>query len=213
MENKLIIEQSNDISSDSKIKLYKDIFWEEPWNEWFICKSCGKIYSKNFLWTCNCDNPDVEEFYKNNELKEIFELLATKDKYQELVAEILDIKVWFIWWWNTSLRNLNEDKLWLEWDSLKALESNILDIFPEFDIDNFYYFAEVWVKKDYRWNDIAWELYRENLDKLKKRGENYILVRTTRKTDVPFKWFKDNWYKEVYLYNDTQDRVILVYKI
>lgn len=213
MNNSLNIEKSYDIASDSKVKMYKDIFWEEPWNEWFICKNCWSLFNKNFSWTCSCENPKLEEFYKDNELKENFKILSTKEKYQEMVAKVLDDKIWFIWWWNTSLDELNKDKFWLDWDQIKALETNVLDIFPEFDINDFYYFAEIWVKKDYRWNDVAWELYRRNLEELSRRWEKYILVRTTRKTDVPYKWFKDNWYIDVYLYEDEQDRVILVYKI
>jgi len=78
---------------------------------------------------------------------------------------------------------------------------------------DFYYLAEIWVDRRYRWQDIAWKLYRENLKKLKQQWEKFILVRTTKKSDVPYKWFKQMWYKDVFDYNDAQDRVILIYKI
>ncbi len=210
---KVDIQANKDNFWIKKIKLYKDIFWEEPWNEWFICKNCDKIYPKKFMWKCYCKKSSLESFYNNIELKYSFKELSLKEWYKEYVANILEEKVWFILWWNTSLNKLNNDKLWLDWDKFKALEANIIEIFPEFDIDNFYYFAEIWVKKEFRWNDIAGKLYRKNLEELQKFWEKYILVRTTRKTDVPYNWFKANWYREVFQYNDFQDRVILVKKL
>ncbi len=212
MEN-LSIKNREIFDELNKIKLYKDIFWESPWNEWFICKNCSSIYPKKFMWKCDCWNSNLEVFYKNSELKVSFQITSSKNGYQELVANILEEDVWFIWWWNTSIEELNDDKLWLTNVELNELESNIMKIYSDFDVNNFYYFAEIWVKKDYRWNDVAWNLYRQNLEKLKNKWEKFILVRTTRKSDVPYKWFKYNWYKDVFLYNDEQDRVILVYKI
>jgi len=98
-------------------------------------------------------------------------------------------------------------------ERLNNLSKWILDIFNDFDLENFYYFAEMWVKNNFRWNDIAWELYRKQLEELKDRWEKFILVRTTRLSDVPYKWFIKDWYIEVFEYLDEQDRVILVYKI
>lgn len=213
MVDKLVIKDNPDVSSNSKIKMYKNIFWDEPWNEWFICKNCWNLFNKSFLWNCNCGKWELEEFYKDDELKETFNILSSKDEYRELIAEILDEKIGFIWWWNTSLENLDIEKLKLDNEWLQTLEWNILNIFPQFNINNFYYFAEIWVNKDFRLNNIAWKLYKENLEWLKQRWEEYILVRTTKKTDVPYKWLKNEWYIEVFKYNDIQDRVILVYKI
>jgi len=209
----IILENRENVCWIEKIKLYKDIFWESPWEEWFQCKNCSSIYSKNFMWQCNCWNSDFESFYKNDELKEEFSNISIKEKYSELIAKILEEEVWFIWWWNTSLDQLNIDKLQLNEEDLAKIKDNILKLFPVFNLDDFYYFSEIWVKNEYRWNDIAWELYRENLDKLKVRWEKYILLRTTKKSDVPYKWFKKEWFIDVFEYNDEQDRVILVCKI
>jgi hypothetical protein len=210
---KISIFRNQDITWIKKIKLYKDIFWESPWEEWFICKNCKWIYSKVFMSSCNCWDSILVPFYKNEELRKVFNDLSLKQNFQELVACILDNNVWFISWWNSSIEDLNKDKLLLNWDQFKDLSINILKIIEDFDLEDFYYFAEIWIKKDFRWNDIAWSLYRENLDRLKQRWEKYILVRTTRKSDLPYKWLVREWYKEVFLYNDEQDRVILVYKI
>lgn len=204
---------NTDVTWNKKIKLYKDIFWEAPWNEWFICQSCNLIYPKKFAGSCSCWNSKLNPFYKNKELKSDFKNFSLKDEYQELIAKVLNDYIWFIWWWNTTLENLNNNKLWLTNSELENLTQQILEKYPNFNISNFYYFSEIWVENDFRGKDIAWKLYRENLQKLCEKWEKYILVRTTRKSDLPYKWFKKMWYKEVYLYEDKQDRVILVYKI
>lgn len=210
---KINICENQDITWIKKIKLYKDIFWVLPWNEWFICGNCWKIYPKFFIWNCDCQNPKLEPFYKNSELKKTFWELSTKNNYREFVAKILEENIWFIWWWNTNIFDINKDKLWLDEKRLNDLKDWILQAFKDFDLENFYYLSEMWVKNEFRWNDIAWELYRKNMELLKNSWSKYVLVRTTKKSDVPYKWFKREWYKEVFCYNDEQNRVILAYKI
>lgn len=212
--NNIQISRNLDYTSNEKIKLYKDIFWEAPWNEWFICKNCWKILPKTFYWKCACWETDkFEPFYKNSEVKETFAQLSKKLWYKELIAKTLNNEVWFIWWWQTSLGQLNLDKLWLTEEQMGILIEQINNLFPDFNFQNFYYFAEIWVKNNYRWQDIAWELYKQNLEQIKTTWINYIVVRTTRKSDVPYKWFLREWYQDVFSYNDEQDRVILIIKI
>jgi GNAT superfamily N-acetyltransferase len=165
------------------------------------------------MWQCSCSKSKLEPFYENNKLKETFSELINKEWYSELVAKVLEKYIWFIWWWNTSLEDLNKDKLWLEENQLDDLLKRILKEFSNFNLKEFYYFAEIGVKDDYRWDGIAWKLYKKNLENLKEKWEKFILVRTTRKTNVPYKWFINNWYTEVFEYLDEQDRVILVCKI
>lgn len=163
------------------------------------------------MWKCSCWNSKLKPFYENKELKETFKELLEKGWYKEALAKTLDNDlVWFIWWWESSLEKLNIDKLWLDDKQYNILIEWIRNIFPNFNLDKFYYLAEIWVKKEYRWNDIAWKLYRKNIEDVKETWQKYVVVRTTRKSDVPYKWFIDNWYKVVYCYNDEQDRVILV---
>jgi len=201
-------------TSTKLVKLYKDVFWDTPWNEGFVCKSCWKNYNKKFMWKCNCWNSQLESFYKYPELKQTFTSLSSKKWYSKLLAETLDWKnIAFIWWWKSSLEKINQNKLSINQEELENLKKNILDLYSDFDENDFYYLAEIWVDRRYRWQDIAWKLYRENLKKLKQQWEKFILVRTTKKSDIPYKWFKQMWYKDVFDYNDAQDRVILIYKI
>ena len=201
-------------SSPDRMKMYKDIFWEEPWKEWFVCQSCWKILPKCFWWRCECWSwSNFEPFYNNKGLKEEFQSLSKKPGYSELIAEILGEKIWFIWWWSTDIDSLNEDKLKLDYEQLTDLILILMDMFPDFDTDSFYYLAEIWVRKDYRDKDIAGSLYREIINNLKENQEKYVLARTTRKSNKPYKRFLKEWFREVFSYDDQQDRVILVLKL
>lgn len=203
------INYNNSFNTAEIMNLYKNIFWDAPWNEWYICKKCSNIFPKNYTWSC-CNKDTIEPFYKNNELKETLQTLKSKESYREIVASILDKPVWFIWWWNTNISELNTEKLSLNSNELDKLILESRRIFPNFDFQNFYYLAEIWVKTEQRWKDIAGNLYRKNLEEIKKWDVEYILVRTTKKTQKPYEWFKRDWFMDVYDYNDEQQRVILI---
>ena len=51
------------------------------------------------------------------------------------------------------------------------------------------------------------------MEKLKERWERCIFIRTTKKSDIPYKWFLKMWYNKVFSYNDEQDRILMIYKI
>lgn len=210
---KIDIYENKNVDWISKIKLYKEIFWDPPWEEWFICKNCNWIYPKRFMWSCKCWKSVLEPYYKNKEVKKYFKDLSYEKNYKELVINILNKDIWFTWWWNTSLDNLNNNNLKLSEQQIIELKNFIISKYNDFDAENFYYFAEIWVKKEFRWKDFAWDLYCENLEKLKERWEKYIIVRTTKKSDIPYKWFLKLGYEEIFQYNDMRNRIVLICKI
>ena len=112
-----------------------------------------------------------------------------------------------MWWWLTSICKLNEEKLGLSLEELKKLTLSLPENFNE---NNFYYFAEIWVESSMRGLDIAWKLYRSQINGIINLWVRDVMVRTTMKTDLPYKWFIDLWYVPVYEYWDDQERVILV---
>lgn len=201
---------TSDIRVPEKLKLYRQIFWEAPWKEWYICRNCWRLYPLSFWANCDCNTPKLIPFYVPKELKNEFDVISQSSWYKELIAKVLDRPVWFIWWWQTNLSKLNSDKLWLEEDEFSKLEDSIVGLYSDFNFNSFYYFSEIGVMKDFRWKDVAWKLYREFTKQIKKSWDKYVVVRTTKKTEVPYNWFKDMWYKDVYSYEDEQDRVILV---
>ena len=138
----LNISNNMDYTWIKKIWLYKEIFWESPWNEWFICQNCQKILPKSFYWKCGCwEINNFEPFYKNKDLKENFRVLSQKRLYKELIANILWEEVWFIWWWNTSLLELNDSKLWLNIEQLSLLQKGIFEKYEDFDFNDFYFYT------------------------------------------------------------------------
>jgi len=159
------------------------------------------------MWKCNCENPKLKAFYNNVELKYSFKELSLKEWYKEYIAKILWTEIWFIWWWNTNFNSINTEKLWLNKSKYNILETSIKSIYPDFDFSNFYYLSEIWVKNEFRWNSVASSLYRKTLDNIK--DVNFVLLRTTKKSDLPYKWFIKEWFLEVFQYNDFQDRIIL----
>lgn len=206
--------ENNNPTWKNKIQLYKDVFWEAPWNEGFICKSCGKLYPAKFTWNCNCSNPNLDEFYKDEEMKESFKLQSIKTGYMEYIANILGKESWFMWGWESDIDEINKDKLGLDEKEIKKLKQWILERFPDFYFDSFFYLSEMGIKKEFRWQSIASKMYDKIIKKLVLNTPwKYIMIRTTKKSDIPYKWLQKLWYEKVYDYNDQQDRAILVYAI
>lgn len=224
-----IISYDESISLSDKVELYRNVFGEAPWNEWYICSSTGKSYPLSYSSpTCVCceDARLLQVFYPPKELGENLRLLEKKEWYRETIVTLIReedprsvvASEWdqdsfspkgFMWWWKSDINSINEEKLKLTLDQQKLLIQNIQTISPSFDLNDFYYFAEIGISSSDRWSDIAWNLYRRQVSSILQDGIKDILVRTTRTTDLPYKWFLKMWYVPVFEYNDTLDRIIL----
>lgn len=203
------------VDTESKIALYTRVFGEAPWNEWYICPVTGNLYalsSKQTTCLC-CSIPNrTKLFYTAEELRTTFELLEKKKWYQEQIAKLTDgdNPVGFMWWWRSNLLEINSDKLKLTPEQLEKLKLEIKKNNETFNLLDFYYFAEIGIESGNRGSDIAGTLYRTQIESVLRSGGWDILVRTTKKTDLPYKWFLKMWYIPVFDYNDQQDRVILI---
>ncbi len=204
------------IDMESKVWLYMDIFGEDPWNEGYICPETNMLYPlSSGQESCTCCNPSVKTnlFYDRETLQSLFSTLEKKVWYQEQIAMWPDQKpIWFIWWWRSDIYSINTEKLWLSDPQLSELLASIKKKDPSFDLNDFYYFAEIGVEYASRWADIAGMLYRAQIEAITSQGNGNILVRTTKKTQKPYEWFLRMWYSSVFDYNDQQDRVILIKK-
>lgn len=217
------------ISLGDKVELYRKVFGEAPWNEWYICPSTKQNYPLSYQSsTCTCcENACfLQIFYPPKELGDSLRSLEKKEWYRETIATLVRerdprsiVASWsdqsslspkgFMWWWKSNIDSINEDKLKLTLDQQKLLTQNLQTISPNFDLSDFYYFAEIGISSSDRWSDIAWNLYRRQVASILQDGVKDILVRTTRTTDLPYKWFLKMWYVPVFEYNDALDRVIL----
>lgn len=214
-----------------KVDLYIRVFGEEPWNEWYKCKNdnCNKQYyalsevnAKNLVECLNCGTK-LEKVYNEKDLSNDWKKWESKEWYIERLAEtdVDKIKdetsklVGFILWWDDDIASLNKEKFWLTEDDMNTLNENIMKIHPDFDLSHFYYFSEIWVEKKYRDTEdhIATRLYASMEDQAIKNGKKCIILRTTQKSNLPFKRFRKLWYDVVFNYNDENDRVIMIKKI
>jgi ribosomal protein S18 acetylase RimI-like enzyme len=78
----------------------------------------------------------------------------------------------------------------LDTSDLYLLQTNITTLYPDFDLDNFFYCADMGVKSGYRGQGVASLLYQERLKRLQQNNQKYLLVRTTKKTDKPYEWYR-----------------------
>jgi len=221
-----IIEDRNNENLEQKIQMYIDIFWEEPRNEWYQCKwECKELYAlskvkSEELTKCLKCGSDIEPFYEKNDLKSKRKSRTEKEGYVWMLSETLENNklVWFIMGWGTNLEKLNSEKLWLDEKKLEQLNRNVKELFPGCNTNNLFYAADIWVKKEYRSKEkpgmhIASNLYNAREKEVKNKWFAYVIVRTTKKSDVPYKRYKNKWFKDVFDYNDAQDRVVLIKKI
>lgn len=221
-----IVEDGNNTNLEKKAQMYMDIFWEEPRNEWYQCQGeCNELYalskvkSEELTQCLNCGSP-IEPFYEKNDLQSKWKSRSEKEWYIWMLSETLEWNelVWFIMGWGTSLDTLNNEKLWLDEENLEQLNKNMIALFPECDANNLFYAADIGVKKEYRSKEkpgihIASKLYDAREKEVKNKWFGYVIVRTTKKSDVPYKRYKGKWFKDVFDYNDAQDRVVLIKEI
>jgi len=200
--------------------MYIKVFGVEPWNEGYVCEKCGKLFSLEEI-NLNCCWK-IRLYYDSNELIKGFLSWFKKDSFvgiiledtEKKIGDVLNLFVGFCIWWGTSINKLNDEKLKLLDSDLSLLVNNIRKLYPDFDLSNFFYLADMWLIKEYKWKGLASKLFKRREEEILKNWYRYVLVRTTRKSDVPFKWYKDKlWFKLVFKYNDQQDRVILVKKL
>lgn len=94
-----------------------------------------------------------------------------------------------MWGWNSDMNAINKGKLGLSDENLKELQLRIQETNTHFNLQKFYYFAEIGIDAQTRGYDIAGMLYREQVKSVIENQNGSILVRTTKSTDLPYKWF------------------------
>lgn len=215
MKNINIINDKTILKKEEKADLYIKVFWEEPRNEWYVCPDCEKTFwlseiTKNEIKQCLCGG-NLKAYYDNNNIQDDWKKRANKEGYIWKIAEALNGElIWFIMGWKSNIIDTNKEKLWLDENDLNVLVSNSEKIYNTIDRENIFYAAEIGVQKDYRGLGIASTLYKAREETLLQTWMKYTLVRTTKKSDKPYRWYKNKWFVEVFSYNDIQDRVIMM---
>lgn len=216
MNNIKIINDQMDLKKEEKSDLYINIFGEEPWNEWYKCNDCDKLFwlsEIDGIKKCTCGWL-LELFYDKDEVENNRNDWTKKEGYVWKLAENPEWEmIWFIMWRESNIDKLNKEKLWLDENQIKILLNSIKEKFDEFDSEKIFYAADMWVKKDWRWVGIASSLYKAREKSIVANGMKFVIVRTTKKSDKPYKWYKNEWFVDVFDYQDQQERVLLVKKI
>lgn len=190
-----------------KIDLYIKVFGEEPRNEWY------KDWDWNLYPLSYGGNTQLMSLFYNKEALETQRSNRTqKNWYIECIVSVLedDNLIGFTLWRSDTLSNLNNEKFVLSEKEYSLLLSNIEWILNDDSISKYFYAADLGVSIDYRWLWIASQLYDARYKKIVENGEKAIIVRTTKNRPVPYEWYKNKWFKEVFSYNDVQNRVIMI---
>ena len=135
------INDQRDLRQNEKSQLYINIFGEEPWNEWYECTSCGKLFwlsKASESQKCVCWNL-LKAFYNTNEVERDRRSRAEKQWYIGKLAETLDNKlVGFMLGRETNIWELNQEKLGLGTEQMKRLTQNITENYSNFDLESFF---------------------------------------------------------------------------
>jgi len=157
----------------------------------------------------------LEKFYNNKALENDRKKWAEKEWYIESIAWVLENNelVGFILGWADWLEHLNEEKFQLnEWE-YNILKQQIQQATWNISTERLFYAADLWIKPEYRNLWIASKLYNDRHEKIIQNREKVVIVRTTKNRPVPYNRYIDKWFKEVYHYNDQQNRVIMILPI
>ena len=202
---------TSEIPFSDKILLYREIFWNSPWNEWFICKNCTQTYSIDFTsWDCSVCNASLDLFHSTEVLRQDIENYKSYPNFYEKFLEDDSIYVWMIIWWETGLTQLNNDKFFLSSGNFNEVKTSLCSYDTSLDVDNFFYLAEVWVLSEYRkqwWSDILYQQLKLHVQSI---GQKFIVLRTSQKFADIFQWFLSKGAIKVHDFGDKTGRVLML---
>lgn len=192
--------------TDGLIECYREVFGEEPWNEWKKCSVCGKKWGKQEMPQADgvfshCGQRVVDfwptEVVRSDLLHEI-----TVDASCRLALEGERV-VGFCWGYPISPEELGK-KL-----EIGGLANALTRMFGELQVVA--YQDELGVLKEFRGQKLAKDLFRRRLDDFRERGFDVGVIRTkTNPPSVTYLWFtKKLGYQLVAEYNDADGRVVL----
>jgi len=190
------------------VACYRNVFADDPWNEWKICPVCKKKWGikqsvelENISYT-HCDK-NVEDFWPRDVVRADIQNEISVDA-SCWVAQINGSVVGFCWGYPIRLDKL-EEKLNLPGFATKAKKNG----FP----DEVAYHDEIGVKKEYRTHGLAKSMLHRSFEDFKERKLSAIVTRTmSYPPTIAYHWFKKMGYGVIDRYdrhNEHDSRVIL----
>jgi len=195
------------------VDCYREVFGEEPWNEWKKCSICGikwGIGERETLAVLNsehCGVPVVDFWPRDVVKKDIFHEInpdASCWLTVEIDSNVPKKKVvGFCWGYPVGLEEL-EKKL-----SLPGLRKSVIRKFGNMD-GKIAYQDELGLIGSYRGRKIAKKMFALRLKDFLSQNLEVGLIRTkTNPPTVTYLWFIRIGYEVVAEYNDSDGRVVL----
>lgn len=206
------VDQCNISDLESRIiRAYKQVFNASAWREWVKCATANCKFKTTYEETPLCC-PDcageIIDFYSDAEVSQAIAWVMSKSYYQILALMTQGEVAWFSWWWQDSLEIINQQKLWLDREQFRSLNTwlTIADIDPQW---TFYYLSEVWIVPKYRKKWVGANITGMSYDNIKEITQiDASIVRTS--TGSPMYPIQEQiWSQVVFSYNDRDDRIIL----
>lgn len=195
------------------IDCYREVFGEEPWNEWKKCSICGAKWGMTqemiltALGNIHCGT-QVVDFWSRSIVKEdIFHEINPEASCWLTVENNDDSSlkrvVGFCWGYPANIEEL-EKKL-----ALPGLKRAVIERFGKID-GKIAYQDELGLVNSYRGKKIAKKMFALRLQDFVAQNLRIGLVRTkTNPPTVTYLWFTRIGYEVVAEYNDSDGRVVL----
>ncbi len=187
------------------VRCYQEVFSTLPWSEWKKCPICNQkwgleereeLVSLDF----HCCGEPVCNFWQEEEvLGDIYK--EVKDDSSCWIVLLGNQVVGFTWGYPISVTEL-EKKL-----NLKVAD-RIRHLFG--DVETVAYKDEIGIKKQFRGQGIAQELFRRRINDFKAKGLKVVTSRTKKNPPaVTYLWYSKLGFKEVAWYNDPDEKVVM----
>lgn len=200
--------RENEFVFSSLINCYRKVFGDEPWNEWKVCRKCGKkwgITQESELRAADyyCCDQKVEDFWPSEKVREDF-LGETQKDASCWLAIVRGQVIGFTLGYRILAADLAR-KL-----ELLGLAEEIEKVFRIKREGFVAYQDELGVLRDFRRRGIGKKLYESRKQDFLKMGLRVSIIRTMSNSgSVVYPWYKRLGYNVLAEYNDKDKRVVL----
>jgi GNAT superfamily N-acetyltransferase len=185
---------------------YQEVFSTLPWGEWKKCPVCEKkwgLEEKEELSMINFShcNESVIDFWPYKEV--ISDIQKEVTKYSSCWVILYENNViGFTWGYPINTLEL-EKKL-----QINDLSKKIQQFFGQINVVA--YKDEIGIKKEFRGQGIAQELFQRRINDFREMGLEVVLSRTKKNPPaITYLWYTKLGFKEIAHYNDVDERVVL----
>ena len=189
-----------------KINTYIKAFGNDKFRrEWYIYKETWEtITLDEYDELSRQEKIKLTKMYTDKSVREVLDALQKKQWLVDIDAVWDDVYAWGIWWYETNIDDIQQEKLQLD-SGWKRELCNLLWK------KSFSYLSELFVSPQSRWQKISSQLLDRYIQETNTTWLPYILTRTTTNKPNPEAMFLNRWFKNVYRYpNDPLNRSLFL---